>query len=326
AGHTVVQVHRFAVTQWKELVDLHPQQLTQRTGVTTRVYRVVGVDDAGEVGDHDRAPGTHVAGEFLCRGRGGQVQTGHHDHAVTTEIGLGWEHIDRAVGAPQPCVEGPEAFQVGVVTRGSPLQLHRPPRLPVPDQRGVGADRAATQFGQSTQFTTEVDHLAPHPAPSTVVRHHGRVELLGTEPGSTPLEEHRPVGAPGHVGKAVAAHFPGALGQVAWLPVDGAGGVLHEQPGSSARHAPGDVGGHGQLDVVVLLLCLQVVVVGHDVDLVGPGPVVDPLAIDDHEVGGDRRVRGMATNDVTLTSVALQVGVVAKAQEIRWGGRVDRGG
>src|SRR5699024_5585291 len=54
AGHTVVQVHRFAVTQWKELVDLHPQQLTQRTGVTTRVYRVVGVDDAGEVGDHDR--------------------------------------------------------------------------------------------------------------------------------------------------------------------------------------------------------------------------------------------------------------------------------
>src|SRR5699024_3429876 len=60
AGHTVVQVHRFAVTQWKELVDLHPQQLTQRTGVTTRVYRVVGVDDAGEVGDHDRAPGTHV--------------------------------------------------------------------------------------------------------------------------------------------------------------------------------------------------------------------------------------------------------------------------
>src|SRR5699024_11525072 len=118
AGHTVVQVHRFAVTQWKELVDLHPQQLTQRTGVTTRVYRVVGVDDAGEVGDHDRAPGTHVAGEFLCRGRGGQVQTGHHDHSVTTEIGLGWEHVDRAVGAPQPGVEGPEALQVGVVTRG----------------------------------------------------------------------------------------------------------------------------------------------------------------------------------------------------------------
>ena len=149
------------------------------------------------------------------------------------------------------------------------------------------------------------------------------MELLGAGARRAPLEEHRAVRAARHVGERVAAHLARRLGQVARLPVDRAGRVLEQQPRAAAREPAAEVGGHRQVDVVVGVLGDQVVVVGDDVDLVGPAPVVDVRARGGHEVGGHRDVGRQLAQDVALEPVALEVLGRREAPEVELLGRVD---
>lgn len=72
----------------------------------------------------------------------------------------------------------------------------------------------------------------------------------------------------------------------------------------------------------------QVVVVGDEVDLAAPGPVVDRVALAErgHEVGGDRHARGQPVQDVPLHDEVLAHGGVGEAAVVQRLGRVADGG
>lgn len=161
------------------------------------------------------------------------------------------------------------------------------------------------------------------------VRQHRRVELLGAAPGLPPLEEHGALGAARHVREGVAGHLARGLRRVAGLPVDAGRGVFEQQPGGAARDGAGEVGGHREVDVGAAAVGDQVVVVGDEVDLAAPGPVVDGVALAEggHEVRGDRDAGGEAVQDVPLGDEVLAHGLVGEALVVQGLGRVaDRGG
>ena len=116
--------------------------------------------------------------------------------------------------------------------------------------------------------------------------------------------------------QAVAPKLAGGLGVVAILPVDGAGRVLHQQPRRAPGQAAGEVGAEGELDLRLGLPAGEVVVVGHDVDLVGPGPVVEVLEVGHHEVGGHRNVRGHLAQHVALGAEAVEQLVGREAAKV----------
>lgn len=129
--------------------------------------------------------------------------------------------------------------------------------------------------------------------------------------------------------EAVAGHLSGALGGVAGLPVDAAGGVFEEQPGGATRDGAGEVGGHREVDVGAAAVGDQVVVVGDEVDLAAPGPVVDGVALAErgHEVGGDRNAGGEPVQDVAFGGEVLPQGGVGEAAVVQLlGGVADGGG
>ncbi len=323
-----VQGDRLALAQRKELLDRQSEHLAQRAGVGAGVHRVGAVDDAGEVGDHQHAALLDIAPQVLGGGRLGQVEGGDHHQRVGAQVGLGVGEVDGEVLVEEGLVPAVGALLGAVVLGGTPLQVLGPPGVPVPQHGDVGADPGAPDLRQPAQVGAQLDHLAPDPAVRPGLRQHGRVVLLGAVAGGPPLEEHRPLGAAGDMGQAVAAQLAGALGEVAGLPVDGSGGVLQQQPGRAGGDRAGDVGGHRQVDMGAFGLGDQVVVVGDQVHLAAPGPVVDIAALAQrrHEVGGDRGLRGEPVQDVALGAEVGEHGVAGEALEVELVARVPRGG
>src|SRR5699024_2993546 len=264
------------------------------------------IDDPGEGSDHQASAVAHVRGDVRRRRIGEQVGGRGQDHAVSAEVVLGVGEVDGDVIAPQPLVPGLDLCAMAERDGGPPREVLRPVRLPVPQDRHVGLDAGAAQVREAVQARTELGDLAPDPAAGAGMRDHRRVELLGPLAGGAPLEEHHRIGSAPHVREGVAGHLAGLLGDVAVLPVDPRGGVLHEHPRAAAGDRSGEVGVEGQLDEVPLVGRDQVVVVGDHVDLVRPRPQIDVRAGVRHEVRGHRDVRGDLVQHVPLRAEAVE--------------------
>ncbi len=251
------------------------------------------VDDAGEVRDDQRAAALHVRPQVVPGRPRHQVQGRYDDKGISRQVGFRVGEVDGEVPVVEGLVEGVGALAGVVVLAGSPVQVLRPPGVPVPQHGDVGLGTGAAHGAQRLHGRAEFEDLAPHSGVGTAVRDHRRVELLGAAPGLAPLEEQGTLGTARHMGEGVAGHLAGGLGGVAGLPVDARGGVFEQQPGGAARDGAGEVRGHGEVDVGTAAVRDQVVVVGDDVDLAAPGPVVDGVALAQgrHEVGGDRDAR-----------------------------------
>ncbi len=287
------QADPLVLEQRRELLHGETEDIAQRARVGALVDGVVLVHDAGEVRHHERAAVLDVLPHVVPGGLGHQVQGGHDDQGVPRQVGPGVGEVDREVAVVERLVEGVGALARVVVLAGAPGEVLRPPGLPVPQHGRVGLGAGAPDLLQRSHRGAEFDHLTPDAGVGAAVRQHRRVELLGTAPGLAPLEEHRALGAARHVGERVAGHLAGGLGGVAGLPVDARGGVLQQQPGGAAGDGAGEVGGHREVDVGAAAVGDQVVVVGDEVDLAAPRPVVHGVALAErgHEVGGDRHAR-----------------------------------
>ena len=127
------------------------------------------------------------------------------------------------------------------------------------------------------------------------------MELFGSGVAGPPLEEANGVRAAGNMGEAVAQQLAGGLGVVDWLPVHGAGGVLHEEPGAAAGQSTGQVGAEGELGGGVAEPSVEVVVLADQVLLGGPRPVVGLGEVAaDHEVRGHRHTGAQPVQKVPL--------------------------
>ncbi|CAM5263893.1 hypothetical protein SGLAM104S_01222 [Streptomyces glaucescens] len=289
---------------------------------------VVLVDDAGEVRHQQGAAVLDVRREVASCRLGHQVQRGHHDQRIGGQVGLRVGEVDGEVAVVQRLVEAVGALAGVVVLAGPPVEVLRPPGVPVPEHRHVRAGAGAADLVQRAQVRAQSHDLAPDAGVGAAVRDHRRVELLGAAPGLPPLEEHGALGAACHVGEGVAGHLAGGLGGVAGLPVHARGGVLQEQPGGAARHRAGEVGGHGEVDVGAAAVGDEVVVVGDEVDLAAPGPVVEGVALAErgHEVGGHRDAGREAVQDVPLRHEVLADGGVGEPLVVQGLRRIADGG
>ena len=113
------------------------------------------------------------------------------------------------------------------------------------------------------------------------------------------------------------------LRRVALAPVDRAGRLLHEQPRLAAAERAHEVALHRGVGRRVRIGGVGVGVVGDDVDLLRPLPVVGGLE-EPHEVRRDRDRRD-TPDDRHLGAVALQQLVGAEAVEVEQLGRVLEG-
>src|SRR5690606_13599517 len=90
--------------------------------------------------------------------------------------------------------------------------------------------------------------------------------------------------------------------------------------------AAGEVGAEGEL-VGAAGVGADVVVVGDEVDLVGPVGVVHVRGVaHDHEVGGDREAGGEAVQDLAFGAQVVAQGVGGEAREVELLGGVGVGG
>jgi len=152
---------------------------------------------------------------------------------------------------------------VGVEFRG-------PPALPVEHHCDVVAYDGAGDLADALQVRPQRADLAPHLRAGAGVGEQRGVELLRPGARLPPLEEQHRVAAARDVAQAVAPHLAGQLCDVALLPVDRAGRVLHEPPGATGRKTAREVGTERELHVVVRIISVEVVVVGHEVDIIRP--------------------------------------------------------
>ena len=317
--------HPFAGQQRGELLDGEAEDVPQRARVGALVDGVVLVDDAGEVRDDERAAVLDVRLQVAPGRLRHEVQGRYDDKGIPRHIGFRVGEVDGEVAVVEGLVEGVGALAGLVVDAGAPVEVLRPPGVPVPQHGHVGLGAGAADLTQRLDRGAEFDDLAPHAGVGAAVRDHRRVELLGAAPGLAPLEEQGALGSARHMGEGVAGHLAGGLGGVAELPVDARGGVLQQQPGGAARDGPGEVGGHRQIDVGAAAVGDQVVVVGDEVDLAAPGPVVDGVALAQrrHEVGGDGDARREAVQDVPLHAEVLAHGGVGEPLVVQRLGGVD---
>jgi hypothetical protein len=142
------------------------------------------------------------------------------------------------------------------------------------------------------------------------------VELLGALGGGAPLEEEDPVGAARHRLQRPQPHDARRLGDVAGAPVDGARGLLHEQPRPAVPQRAHGVGRqravHGRVGRIG---GVRVAVVRDDVLLGRPAPQVERAAEPEH-VGGDGDVRRGRPQRVALAEVAGEQRVRAEAAPV----------
>lgn len=309
AVHAVqVDVDRLAVEQRAELLDADAEQLTQGSRIAAEPDVVVLVDDTGEVRGDQVAAVLGVPGELLGQCGRHDVQHRRDQDLVAVEFGLRGDDVGPDAEGEERGVPVQRLLPVAELGGGVGVLLARPPRVPVEDDSDPGrltlgpGDRR-----QRLEGLSEAGHRAEDLAVGSGVRHHRRVVLLGAGRRLAPLEEAHRVGAMGDVHQRVTGEVARPLGHVDRLPVDGAGGVLHEEPRTSLRDAADEVGGEGQF-VAVLRAGHHVVVVGDEVDLGGPVGVVHSLGVaHHHEVGGDRNIgRELAQHVPLRAQVVLQ--------------------
>jgi hypothetical protein len=135
-----------------------------------------------------------------------------------------------------------------------------------------------------------------------------------------PLEEKDAIGPvrDGLVG--AKSHASRGLGVVDLPLRDGAGGLLHEQPGRAAQGAH-QVEVERRGDMGVLLARIGIDVQRDGVLLAGPPPVVRSL-VEAHEVGEDRDVAAVGADDVAFGEEAFQQGVRYEPGEVQPAGGV----
>ncbi|KNC22705.1 hypothetical protein FF38_11589, partial [Lucilia cuprina] len=166
------------------------------------------------------------------------------------------------------------------------------------------------------QSRAEGGDVAEHAAVLAGVRHHPRVEALASGARLAPLEEADGIRAVPDVGEGVAHQLPRALRRVHLAPVDGAGGVLHEEPGASLGDVAREVGPEGDV-VAAQLTRAQVVVVRDEVDVARPRRVVDVAdVLGDHEVGREGDVGGELGQHGGLRPQVVAHGVRGEALEV----------
>ncbi len=278
---------------------------------------VVLVDDAGEVGGDQVAAPVDVAGQLLGQGFGNDVQDGRDDQAVAVQRSAGRDHVGAHAQPQEGRVPVQRLLPVPQPRGGVGILLAGPPRLPVEEDRNGRAQTVRSGGrGEVAQGRAERGDGAEQLAVGAGVGHHRGVVLLGAGNGLPPLEEADGIGAVRDVQEGVAGQFARLLGPVDGLPVDGAGGVFHQEPGLPAREVAGEVRRERQL-VQGLRAGPDVVVVGDEVDLGGPVGVVHALGLaHHHEVGGDRHAGGDARQHLTLGAQVVLQRVGGEAFEV----------
>ncbi len=278
---------------------------------------VVLVDDAREVGHHDGRAPLRGGGDVPGVGVRDEVGGGQHHEVVAVEVRTRRHHVGRDAAAPQRAVPGLHLVHVPQRLRGVGVELGAPPRRPVHDHRRPGTHARTAHLAERLEGVAQGDDVAPQVRVPAGMRDHGRVVLLGAGPGLAPLEEHHRVGAARDVLQRVAQELPGQLGAVAGLPVDRRGRVLHQDPGVAARDPAGQVRGEREVDVPLRVGRGRVVVVGHDVQLRGPGEIVHALGVAGrHQVRGHRHVRRDLPQGVTQVAVVVEQRVRGEPVEV----------
>ncbi len=273
-----------------EFLDPDAEQVAERAGVAARADPLILIDDAAEEGDDRGAALAHVVGEPCGVVVRDEVERWHQHQVVGGEVAVRRQEIGGDAGIPQCTIEGVHLIQVAEVRGGVGITVAGPPGFPAEDDGGAGGDRAAGHLAEPAQGVPEFGDFTPDLRVGAGVGEHGGVELLASLQRGAPLEEAQPVRAAGQVCEGIAQQLTGCLGDVAGLPVDGAGGMFHQEPGAVPGEAAGEVRGERDLLYRVGEAVIRVVVIGDDVHFRRPLPVV--LGADvggDHEVGGDRK-------------------------------------
>ena len=181
----------------------------------------------------------------------GEIERRDDEHGVAGQVAVGRDEVDADPLVPQRAVVRVRPVEVGQVAGRVGVELRGPPALPVEDHGDVVAHDAAGHLADALQVRTQRADLAPYLRVGAGVREQRRVELLRARAGLPPLEEQHRVAAARDVAKLLRRSCPGQLGDVALLPVDGAGRVLHEQPRPAGGEAASEVGTERELHVVV---------------------------------------------------------------------------
>src|SRR6266536_3203935 len=178
AGRTVVEPHAAAGRQREQLLDPDAQQLAEGAGVAAEPHLVVLVDDAAEELHQQAAARLDEAAKVGGGRVADQVQARRQHQLVAVQVGGRVRQVGGDAAPPERGVVVADQLQVGQVGAGVGVQLHRPPGLPVPQQRHLRVDPAALHLGDPPQFVAERDHLAPDLGARARVGDHRRVEFL----------------------------------------------------------------------------------------------------------------------------------------------------
>lgn len=205
------------------------------------------------------------------------------------------------------------------------LGLQRPPGVPVQDDRHVRRGGGAGDLAEPGEFGAEADGLAPASGGGAAVRKQCAVVFFRAGTGGTPLEVHDAIGAAGQRLERPEALQSGHLGDVDRPPADGGRCLFEEQPGPAALEGAHQVVVERGVDVGVRVGGVRVGVVGDEVLVLRPLPVVECLE-HRHEVGGGRGVRADVPQCLALGAVAFEQGVGAEAAPVQELCRVDRSG
>src|SRR6266508_2984288 len=155
------------------------QHLAEGAGVAAEPHLVVLVDDAAEELHQQAAARLDEAAKVGGGRVADQVQARRQHQLVAVQVGGRVRQVGGDAAPPEGGVVVADQLQVGQVGAGVGVQLHRPPGLPVPQQRHLRVDPAALHLGDPPQFVAERDHLAPDLGARARVGDHRRVELLG---------------------------------------------------------------------------------------------------------------------------------------------------
>src|SRR5687767_13786516 len=183
-------------------------------------------------------------------------------------------------------VEGVEAFKHSDGGGGFGVEFERPPALPVEQDRGLSLPARPEEFVQAAELRSEPADLAPATGGfRRNVGDHRAVEFLGPCLRLAPLEEHDALRAAGDGAVAPETHLTRPLRDVALAPVHAHRRLLHEDPWGSISQRAHQVAAHGSSYVGFGVGWVRIGVVGDQILMRSPLPVVNGLE-EAHEVGG----------------------------------------
>ena len=247
-----------------------------------------------------------------------------HDEAVALQAPAHRDDVGGDPGLPQAAVPGAGRLEALADLDRADGGAQGPLALPVQDEGRLGLHRFPQHRPEACERLPGGRGLLPGATVAPGVGDHAGVEGLGALAGLSPLELQDAVGAVGHAGQGPQEELAGALGRVAPAPLDGAGRLLHEDPGAPLRQAPHEVTGPGDLVGGGRVGGVGVGVVGDDVEGLGPAPVVSGREVA-HEVGGHRPRRALPQDTGLGLHEAAQL-VVAEAPPVQHLGGVGEGG